>query len=199
MSLALPHGRWAGPLRAFCRPLHLLAPQLPVHVQPSPSRILRRGGAGDIVGEPAGTILLDDAAAGEPAGPLLLYDAAASVPAGPRLADKSGQPVPVMPAAVDKLRLRSLIRIRRFFGGFPCDGLARGSLARVGSTSSVSAIDSASAPAVPVLNAAAVPATSDARCFCSSLTLAAVSKGGGHGTTTTGTSQPIVKLPKPET
>ena len=107
--------------------------------------------------------------------------------------------MPVMPAAVDKLRLRSLSRIRRFFGGLPCDGLARGWLARVGSTSSVSAIDSASAPAVPVLNAAAVPATSDARCFCSSLTLAAVSKGGGHGTTTTGTSQPIVKLPKPET
>ena len=108
MSLASPHRRCAGPLRAFCRPLHLLAPQLPVHGQPSPSRILRRGGAGDVVGEPTGTILVDDAASGEPAGPLLLDDAAAGEPAGPRLADKSGQPVPVMPAVVDKLRLRSL-------------------------------------------------------------------------------------------
>jgi hypothetical protein len=184
--------------------LALLGPQFP----PSPPlvRILCRV-AGDVVGEPvipaavdlaavepagpADGAAEDDAAAVELAGPLLADDAASVEPAGPALADNSGRSVPVMPAAaVDVPRLRILCR---FFGGLTRGG---GCL-----RASAAAVSASAMPAGPVLvdNAAFEPAMSDARGSRSCLTLVAVSKPGGHGTITTGTSQPIAKLPQPET
>ena len=170
--------------------LALLGPQFP----PSPPlvRILCRV-AGDVFGEPVIPAAVDLAAV-EPAGPAdgAAEDDAASVePAGPALADNSGRSVPVMPAAaVDVPRLRILCR---FFGGLTRGG---GCL-----RASAAAVSASAMPAGPVLvdNAASEPAMSDASGSRSCLTLVAVSKPGGHGTITTGTSQPIAKLPQPET
>ena len=177
--LVWPHS----PPREFCRRLHLLLPQLPEQGQPSPPRLRigdeARTTIDSTAAEPAGPG--GDAAENDAAAPLLADDAAAVEPAGPPLAANSGL-VPVMPGAVDGPPLLILSRLRRFAGG-----LARGRLARP-------AADSAfTMPAVPVLlyNAASVSG--------SCLTLGAVSNTGGHGTTTTGTSQPIAKLPQTET